>query len=70
MGSLFVLFIILDYCQYVIDGYCDFDTVADGARPSSSRNSGIHLQFDHDDVMEMGKYFYEEVVSYPSKNYC
>jgi len=45
---------------YVIDGYYDFGTVADGARPSSCGGNGLHLQYEHDDVMEMGEYFYEE----------
>lgn len=46
--------------KYVIDGYYDFGTVTDGARPTASGDTGIHLRFEHDDVMEMGKYFYEE----------
>lgn len=46
--------------KYVIDSYYDFDTVADGPRPSSSGSSGIHLRLEHDEVMEMGEYFYKE----------
>jgi hypothetical protein len=46
--------------KYVIDGYYDFDINADGARPSSAGSSGLHLQFTHDEVMEMGEYFHEE----------
>ena len=46
--------------NYVIDGYYDFDITADGARPSSAGSSGLHLQFTHDEVMEMGEYFHEE----------
>ena len=46
--------------KYVIDGYYDFDITADGARPSCAGSSGLHLQFTHDKVMEMGEYFHEE----------
>ena len=46
--------------KYVIDGYYNFDITADGARPSSAGSSGLHLQFTHDEVMEMGEYFHEE----------
>ena len=46
--------------KYVIDGYYDFDITVDGARPSSAGSSGLHLQFTHDEVMEMGEYFHEE----------
>lgn len=46
--------------DYVIDGYYEFGTAADGARPSSCGKNGLHLQYLHDDVMEMGEYFYNE----------
>ena len=46
--------------KYVIDGYYDFDIAVDGPRPGSAGSSGLHLQFTHDEVMEMGEYFHEE----------
>ena len=46
--------------EYPIDGYYDFGTMADGPRPSACGEFGIYLQYDHDDVMDMGEYFYEE----------
>ena len=46
--------------KYVIDAYYDFDITADGPRPGNAGSSGVHLQFDHDDVMAMGEYFYNE----------
>lgn len=46
--------------RYVIDGYYDFGTVADGVRPSACGENGLHLQYEHDEVMEMGEFFYEE----------
>ena len=46
--------------EYPIDGYYVFGTMADGPRPSACGESRIHLQYDYDDVMYMGEYFYEE----------
>ena len=50
----------MDKKKYVIDRHYDFDLVADGARPHGAGSSGLHLQFEHDEVMEMGEYFHEE----------
>lgn len=46
--------------KYVINSHYDFGLVADGPRPHDTGETGILLQFEHDEVMEMGEYFHEE----------